>query len=129
MNLLTRLETESGEGIDADIVAFLHDAIAKRYPPTDDYGPKDRWQFWSEDEKHFLGNEAKWPIVPYTSSVDAALTLVGEGALYRLTKNKNGLFTATIQCGEVGPNFIYEEADAHTPQNAICIVALKVMEQ
>lgn len=76
--LIAKLEALSGPDreIDAAIVASLNNAIVKRYPPTDDFGPKNRWQFWSEDGKHFLGSEGKYPVPPYTASLDATIALV-----------------------------------------------------
>lgn len=76
--LLPRIEGGTGadEALDAEIVAHFNNAIVKRYPPTDDFGPRDRWQFWSKDGTHFLGSEGKFPVPAYTSSLDDALALV-----------------------------------------------------
>lgn len=76
--LLERVEACTGPDreIDAEIVAWLNNASVRRYPPTDDFGPRDRWQFWSLDGAHFLGSEGKFPVPPLTASIDAALALV-----------------------------------------------------
>jgi hypothetical protein len=66
------------DALDVRIVAFFGNAIVKPYPPTDDFGPRDKWQFWSEDGHHFLGNEHKIKIPPLTRSVDAVLTAITE---------------------------------------------------
>lgn len=81
--LAERCEKASGPDreLDAAIVAAMNNAIVKPYPPTDDFGPKDRWQFWSRDGAHFLGSEGKFPVKPVTASLDAAMTLVPESAL------------------------------------------------
>jgi hypothetical protein len=67
--------TGPDESIDAEIVAVLHDATVKRSPQTDDFGPRDRWQFWSRDGKHFLGGTRKFPVSHVTGSLDAAVAL------------------------------------------------------
>lgn len=74
-----KLAVKPDPSLDAAIVAELHQAIVRPYPPTDDFGPKARWQFWSRDGAHFLANESKWPVLPYTKSIEAALTLMQEG--------------------------------------------------
>lgn len=76
--LLDRLKAVTGpdEELDVAITAWMHNASYKRYPPTDDFGPKNRWQFWSKDGAHFLGSEHKIKVQPLTASVDAALALV-----------------------------------------------------
>lgn len=92
LELAERCEAATGPDarLNAEIVAALNNALLKPYPPQTDFGPGQRWQFWSLDGKHFLGNEAKHPfkVLPFTASVDAALTLVPEGwdgALYLAT--------------------------------------------
>lgn len=61
--------------LDAHIVAALNNATLRPYPPTDDFGPRNRWQFWSKDGAHFLGNEGKFPVAALTTSLDAAVAL------------------------------------------------------
>lgn len=77
-SLILRIEDAKGADreIDVEIVAHLNKATVRPYPPTDDFGPRDRWQFWSRDGEHFLGSESKYPVPAYTASVDAALALV-----------------------------------------------------
>jgi hypothetical protein len=72
--LLTALRAAPGpsQELDAEITAVINNCIVKPYPPTDDFGPRNKWQFWSSDGKHFLGSEAKFKVEPLTSSVDAA---------------------------------------------------------
>ena len=76
--LIERLEAATGpdQELDATIVAHLNNASVRRYPPQTDFGPGARWQFWSLDGAHFLGNESKFPVPPLTASLDAALALV-----------------------------------------------------
>lgn len=131
-DLLERLEKATGPdtALDAAIVAELHDSIVKPYPPTDDFGPKNRWQFWSRDGKHFLSNESKWPVLPYTASFDAALTLI--------PKNWSGWMVADTNMSEA-----WNHAEARvslnscnnllvargaTPVIALCIAILKARE-
>lgn len=81
MTLSERVEALEGadRSVDAEIIAALNNALVKPYPPATDFGPHDRWQFWSLDGKHFLGSEAKFNVPLLTSSIDAALTLLPEG--------------------------------------------------
>ena len=65
---------EAGENIAHEIVAALNNAIVKPYPPSTDFGPSARWQFWSKDGQHFLGNERKLPVFDL-GSLDAAKAL------------------------------------------------------
>lgn len=76
--LIERLEAATGPDreLDAAIVAHLNNASVRRYPPQTDFGPGARWQFWSLDGAHFLGNESKFPVPALTASLDAALALV-----------------------------------------------------
>lgn len=80
-DILKRLEamSEGEEKIEAEIVAWINHAVLKPYPPATDFGPQSHWQFWSADEKHFLGNESKFPIAPITRDMDYALAFVPEG--------------------------------------------------
>lgn len=93
---------EKGEGadreLDAEIVALLNDCIVKRYPPTDDFGPKATWQFWSNDGKHFIGSDSHSPTSKFfvpklTASLDAAISLVEKmlpGCDWHIDRNKLG---------------------------------------
>lgn len=76
--LIERVERAEGPDreIDAQIVAYLNHAIVKPYPPTDDFGPRNRWQFWSRDGEHFLGNEGRMQVARYTESLDAIVGLI-----------------------------------------------------
>ena len=82
--LISKVEgaVEGSRELDAEITASLHNAAVKPYPPSDDFGPRDRWQFWSQDGKHFIGSEAKFPVPLYTTSLDAALALIPEECLW-----------------------------------------------
>lgn len=86
---------DGSEELDADIVALLNHAVVRRYPPTDDYGPKNRWQFWSSDGHHFLGNEGqlRFKVYQYTTSLDRAMSLIPKGWII---PNGNGLCQATL---------------------------------
>lgn len=76
-DIIDRLEKADGPSreLDAQITASLNSAVLKPYPQTDDYGPKAKWQFWSMDGAHFLGNENKFAVEPVTSSIDAAVAM------------------------------------------------------
>jgi len=67
--------TGADRKLDAQIVAALNDVIVKPYPLSDDFGPHDRFQFWSTDGKHFLGSERKFPVHAFTSDITAVLAL------------------------------------------------------
>lgn len=83
ITLIERLETvkEGSRELDAAIVAILNDCIVRPYPPTDDFGPRNKWQFWSSDGKHFLGSESKFPVQPFTTSIDAVAVLMKKSLL------------------------------------------------
>ena len=110
MNLLTRLETESGRDLDA-LIAL-------------DCG-WTRMNAWILSEESWLdpaGEEAALPL--FSSSVDAALTLVSEG--WRVYALQQDCDYKSWCCGldtRGRPHGIL--ARAHTPQNAIVIAALK----
>lgn len=101
--------------VDAEIVAMLNDAMVKRYPPSNDFGPKDRWQFWSLDGKHFLGNESKYPVPHYTSSVEVAMTLVRDAHAWQLQYGGDK-FYALMANGQ---------GSSSTPALALCLAALR----
>lgn len=125
--LIARLEQAKGpdRDLDAAIVAFQHKAIVKPYPPTDDYGPSNRWQFWSRDGEHFLANEGKWPVPAYTGSIDIALTLVPEGWHWLIDgRPVDASFAAS--CVK-GPDI--EEASGPTPAIAVCIAAIEARKR
>ncbi len=83
-DLLTRLEAASGgdRELDALVVARQNNALLKPYPPATDFGPSAKWQFWSLDGKHFLGNESKFPVPPLTASMDAVRALARKHGFY-----------------------------------------------
>ena len=87
--LIGRLKkaTSGSEALEAEIAAFRNNAIVKPYPPSDDFGPHDHWQFWSLDGLHFLGNESRAPfkLSPWTRSIDAASGLLSPGLIMRLS--------------------------------------------
>ena len=121
------------EELDVQIVAFLHNAIVKRYPPTDDFGPKNRWQFWSRDGAHFLGSEYKFKVLNYTASLDAALSLVPKGLGYQLDNFSHQKWCGLTEdhqnaegTGHTGPKV--SAAIAKTLPTAICIAALRAKE-
>lgn len=63
---------------------------------------------------------------PYTSSIDAALTLVPESACFRLTYKPCGKTDCVVMKKEFSTPYFYEETvDAATPAIAICIAVLK----
>lgn len=127
--LVARLEATSAgsRGLDAAITAHLNGALLKPYPPATDFGPSAKWQFWSLDGAHFLGNESKFPVPPFTTSLDAALALaerVLPGWLWNLAAETYGcdaeLFSPRGECWDGhGP------ATGATPALALCIAILR----
>ena len=134
-DLIERLEAATGADreLDAAIVAFLNDAALKRYPPSDDYGPRDRWQFWSLDEKHFLGSESSFPVPSYTASLDAALALVGEklpGAGVSIITDTRGALAIFIKpgCKWISVGSIEDRKFSPTPALAVLIALFRALE-
>ncbi len=128
-SLLQRVEQATGPDreLDAAIIAWLNNAEVRRYPPADDFGPRDRWQFWSLDGAHFLGSEAKFPVPPLTASVDAALALVervkpGSEVLMGLRQT-----AATQPWARVGPWWASDAIGATLPL-AILAALLRSLE-
>lgn len=131
-DLLARVEAATGgdRELDARIVAHFNDALLKPYPPTDDFGPKNRWQFWSLDGKHFIGNEGtpRFKIEPYTASLDASLALV-ERVLPNAERIDVRTFpTMKSHSAEVWPNDEeFKRASGRTPALALCAALLKAL--
>ncbi len=127
LELAERCEQASGPGerLDAEIVAALNDALLKPYPPQTDFGPGQRWQFWSLDGKHFLGNEARPPfrVLPFTASLDAAMTLVVKDDRIELA-GLNDSWTAMINPTPSGERGRWT-GFAPTPALALCAAALR----
>lgn len=81
IELARRFESGNGpdEALEAEVWAATHDEIVKPYPPSNDFGPHNRWQFYSSDGKHFLHSEwrsslpLKLIFPRLTSSIDEAL--------------------------------------------------------
>lgn len=128
--IIERLEKATGPDreLDALIVAELHDATMRPYPPSDDFGPHDKWQFWTHDGKHFLGSEAEFPVPAYTSSVDAALTLVPDGLPWMVRRSQpwdaaHPYCAAYVQTAEHDEHSSLTKAT--TAARALCIAALK----
>lgn len=131
--LADRCEKATGpdERLNAEIVAALNDALLKPYPPQTDFGPGQRWQFWSLDGKHFLGNEAKHPfkVPPFTASIDDAMTLVPEG--WRLIDMCETVIEGDLpwyvrlreKRFDVPPGSAH--SDGATPALALCAAALR----
>lgn len=112
------------EEMDALIVAALNSASVRRYPPTDDFGPKNRWQFWSTDGSHFLGSEHKFPVKPFTSSIDAAASLMPDGK-WRLSSEFNEVRWCAYAARWDPRPYIIAEALAATEPLARCAAALR----
>lgn len=127
-DLLTRLENakEGSRELDALIVAELNDAMVTPYPPRADYGPGNQWQFWSRDGKHFLGNESapRFKIPHYTTSLDAALTLVPGGDWHWQVRQDPSCYRAAMISGKI-PDIKFVRGAAPTPALALCIAALR----
>jgi hypothetical protein len=68
---------------------------------------------------------------PYTASLDAAMTLVGTDAFWRLGNDGEGpdvaAFKATVTFGE-GPSLTFHDAVAATPALALVAAALRARE-
>lgn len=106
---------------DSAIVALNNNSLCRPYPPSDDFGPKNRWQFWSLDGRHFLGSETKFKVPYYTSSIDAALTLTGGVAWHLEYSDDDNEFRASLFDGHDWKHGISWKSAAI----AICIAALK----
>lgn len=136
---------EAKEGtseLDALIVACLNDALLKPYPPQTDFGPSNRWQFWSLDGAHFLGNEGatRFKVERLTTSVDAILALIEKRGwrLYTVDasipdrfsvflKGPDRLWPATEDSAEiVGPG--WETGTAKTLPAALCSAILTALQ-
>jgi len=80
IELALRCEKATGPDreLDALIYAAINNASVKPYPLSSDFGPHDRWQFWSKDGAHFLGSEQRFRMKPVTASLDAIVALIGE---------------------------------------------------
>ena len=80
-DLIKRLGEGSGrdDALEAEIVAFFNNAIMKRYPPNENVSGS-RFQFWSKDGAHYLGNEGnkKFKIHGWLHSLDACISLLRE---------------------------------------------------
>ena len=112
---LKKAEKGSTE-LDARIVALLNNAVVKRYPPSDNFGPHDYWQFWSKDGKHFLGSESKFPIRPHTTDLQCAVDHIPEKWLWRVLFNGK-CYTFTMHRDMMAGEYI--EAEASTPALAV----------
>ncbi len=118
--------------VDALIVAALGRMTVKRYPPSDDFGPHDRWQFWSRDGEHFLGSEGRFPVPAYTASVDTALALVAEklpGHTYLIGRGKtrpeeplHGVFFSPDGSMKAGPEGSDWPVEVEHESLPICIL-------
>jgi len=138
-SLIARLEAAEvgSRELDALITAHFVGAELRPYPPATDFGPSAKWQFWSADGKHFLGNESKFPVPPVTTSLDAALALaerVLPGWYVGVQANRYELLIApedwsAYLSAPKGHQFTDEvEASAPTPALALCIAILKAKE-
>jgi hypothetical protein len=121
LGLADRCETAKGPSpqIDAEIVALRNNALVKPYPPQTDFGPGQKWQFWSLDGLHFLANEshAQFKVLPVTASLDAAMTLVPEEAWWSAMRSP---------CADTFDAEVAEQQSrAATPALALCAAALR----
>jgi len=101
--------TGPSRDVDAMIVATLNNAIVKPYPVTDDFGPRNKWQFWSIDGKHFLGSESRFPVPAYTRSLDEAEDL---------RREKLPELRLVIEHHKDGRSYVYEidsDNDSYAP--------------
>lgn len=112
--------------LDAEIVAQQNNALVKPYPPATDFGPSSKWQFWSLDGQHFLGNESRFPVPPVTTSLDAAMGLakrVLDHTEMRLDIDTHGGTRAIVE---------HEHAihigNGLSPSLALCIAVLKASQ-
>lgn len=110
--------------IDAAVVAWLNNATVRPYPPTDDFGPRNQWQFWSKDGAHYLGSESRFNVPPLTASLDAVIALVEKelpGWLHAYEREQSGLYLAWAwEAGDYAT-----PAEAKTPALALLLALLK----
>jgi len=118
--------TEGSEALDAEITAYINNAIVRPYPPSNDFGLHDHWQFWSRDGEHFLGSEGRrFKVAPVTRSFDAALALMKS----KLPGLEFGLYVTTTQAKA---NFNRNKVDvasgeAATAPLAMCAALLRAL--
>lgn len=112
--LIERIEA-AGEGsrkIDGDIAVDV-----KSVPPFVSHRDSPEWASWS-------GGRDYWDAPHYTTSVDAALTLVPEGFDWTLGHTNGGL-TIHAEVGGRGDEYMRFGA---TPALALCAAALRARE-
>lgn len=68
------------------------------------------------------------PAPTWTTSIDAALSLVPEGWEWALEFNQNNDETAWVATCRMGDPMLFIEPEAATPALALCIAALKARE-
>lgn len=126
-DLIEKLRAATGPNrdLDAAIVAALNNAMVKPYPPHS--GGDGGWQFWSMDGQHFLGNAHKFPVPLYTTSIDAALTLVPEGKRWCMFGPKYSVSVGAPSAFVEGVEMDFEGQGA-TVTIALCIAALLARE-
>ena len=132
-DLIKRLEeAETGSWVlDAAITAYFAAAEVRPYPPQTDFGPSFKWQFWSEDGKHFLGNESKFPVYAWTTSINCAIEkakqVLPEMNCYGFDCDPVGA-DAYVSRNNVQSGHWVIAAEAKTPALALCIATIRAYE-
>lgn len=125
-DLIERLEaaTEGSRELDCEVACALGWKFERRG------NRKKRW--WYEpglDEAESLDSSHRhnsaWPNMRWTTSIDAALTLVPEGLLWIIFGNHGD---GIVEMFPSGSRNDYEKTLASTVPLAICIAALKAQE-
>lgn len=125
-NLIARLE--AGEGPSRELDLQIQVAL-KRTDPSAFYNEKDDCASWHE--VHEFGSTTASELVGgflphYTSSLDAAVSLVPEGMRWAVLQLPDGTYDAAVSPIGVPP--LLKERESPTPALALCIAALKVRE-
>jgi hypothetical protein len=132
-DLITRLEeAETGSReLDAAITAYFAAAEVRPYPPQTDFWASFKWQFWSEDGKHFLGNESKFPVYAWTTSISCAISkakqVLPEMNCYGFDCDPKGAY-AYVSRNNVQSGHWMFESRAKTPALAFCIATIRAYE-
>lgn len=147
MTLIERLEAaeEGSRELDAEIALAIRapqEYFSRFDKDTDGYP----WPGWSDvdgpecyDDAIWGGGGRGWTAPQYTTSIDAALTLIpkdpanpGKTMLWSIAYDEDGVAGARSYCAALGkgyhdPEFIYGHHDT-SPATALVIAALKARE-
>lgn len=113
-DIIARLEKATGP--DRELDGDISEAIG--FSPVDYRRGEPRWasMYWFQ----LSDRVDPWPCPPYTASIDAALTLVPEGADWNVGANP-----PSADIAHRAERWMTDECFSATPAIALCIAALK----